>query len=375
MNKKINLLETLDQWQPSVGNDDFLTINTLECHTGGEPLRIITSGFPELKGNNILAMRRDCQQNHDELRRALIFEPRGHADMYGAIITQAERADSHFGAIFIHNEGYSTMCGHAVIALAKCAVESGMIAQTGEVTDVVIDVPCGQIRAQAFAQNFPKENTITKVSFDSVPAFVFAEQKSVEVAGLGTVNFDIAFGGAFYAYVQASSLGLNLTPDQHEKVIDYGKRIKAAVIKKMSVKHPFEADLSFLYGVIFVEENVHESSQKNAHDSSTSNGIHSRNACVFADGELDRSPTGSGVSGRIALHIAKSEIPLQQSIIIESILGSQFTVQAIKSIHYGTAEQNYDAVVAQVTGDAFICGKAQWLVNQTDPLKHGFLLR
>lgn len=230
--KKVSQLETLDQWQPSAGNDEFLTINTLECHTGGEPLRIITSGFPELKGNSILAMRRDCQKNHDDLRRALIFEPRGYADMYGAIITQAERADSHFGAIFIHNEGYSTMCGHAVIALTKCAVESGMIVQTGKVTEVVIDVPCGQIRAQAFAPNFPTEKNITKVSFDSVPAFVFADQQSVEVAGLGTVNFDIAFGGAFYAYVQASSLDLILTPDQHEKIIDYGKRIKAAVIKK-----------------------------------------------------------------------------------------------------------------------------------------------
>jgi proline racemase len=371
MKNKATLLETLDQWQPSAGNDDFLTINTLECHTGGEPLRIITSGFPELKGDTILAMRRDCQQNHDDLRRALMFEPRGHADMYGAIITQAERTDSHFGAIFIHNEGYSTMCGHAVIALAKCAVESGMIAQTGEVTNVVIDVPCGQIRAQAFAENFPQENTITKVNFDSVPAFVFAEQQSVEVAGLGTVNFDIAFGGAFYAYVQASSLGLILTPDQHEKIIDYGKKIKAAVIKEISVKHPFEADLSFLYGVIFVEENERE----NAKNSSVNNDIHSRNVCVFADGELDRSPTGSGVSGRIALHVAKSEIPLQQSIIIESILGSQFNVQAIKSRHYGSDEQNYNAVIAQVTGDAFICGKAQWLINQNDPLKHGFLLR
>jgi len=364
MNKKTTLLETLDQWQPNASNDYFLTINTLECHTGGEPLRIITSGFPELKGKTILAMRRDCQQNHDELRRALIFEPRGHADMYGAIITPAERADSHFGAIFIHNEGYSTMCGHAVIALAKCAVESGVVSQTGEVTDVVIDVPCGQIHAKAFAQGFPKSNSITKVSFESVPSFVFSQKQSVEVDGLGMVNFDIAFGGAFYAYVQASSLGLTLTPEHQEKLIDYGKRIKDAVINKISVKHPFEADLSFLYGVIFVQERY-----------SSTDEVHSRNVCVFADGELDRSPTGSGVSGRIALHVAKAEVSLQQNIIIESILGSQFNVQAIESINYGTSEQNYDAVIAQVTGEAFVCGKAQWLIDPNDPLKHGFLLR
>lgn len=367
MNRKKTNLDALTQWQPNACNDDFITIETIECHTGGEPLRIITQGFPELKGNTILAKRRDCQKNYDDLRRALIFEPRGHADMYGAIITQAEHDDSHFGAIFIHNEGYSTMCGHAVIALAKCAVESGAVVQTGQVTDVIIDVPCGQIRAKAFAENFPDENIITKVSFDSVPSFVFAKEQRVEVDGIGTVNFDIAFGGAFYAYIQASSLGLTLTPEHQGTLIDYGKKIKDAVINKITVSHPFEAELSFLYGVIFVQENDQASFKPEE--------VHSRNVCIFADGELDRSPTGSGVSGRIALHVAKSEVALKKVITIESILGSQFDVQAIKKIQYGTSEQNYDAIIAQVTGNAFVCGKAQWLINKNDPLKYGFLLR
>ncbi|MCW8833794.1 MAG: proline racemase family protein [Colwellia sp.] len=362
MKKLTSVIEKFDQWQPNSNQEHFLTIQTLECHTGGEPLRIITSGFPELKGETILAMRRDCQQNHDQLRRALMFEPRGHADMYGAIITRAERADSHFGAIFIHNEGYSTMCGHAVIALAKCAVESGVVAQTGSVTEVIIDVPCGQIRAKAFAQDKAKPNIISQVSFDSVPAFVFATKQSIEVKEIGTVHFDIAFGGAFYAYVQASTLGLSLVPKEQEKLIDYGRKIKNAIMNNLPITHPFEADLSFLYGVIFVDSSPRES-------------IHSRNVCIFADGELDRSPTGSGVSGRIALHVAKKEVPLQQSIIIDSILGSQFNVQAIAQINYGTQDQSYDAVIAQVTGEAFICGKAQWLINQDDPLKDGFLLR
>ncbi|SEL11925.1 proline racemase [Colwellia chukchiensis] len=368
MNSTDNILTKLEQWQPDQENNHFIAINTLECHTGGEPLRIVTSGFPTLKGDSILAMRRDCQQHYDDLRKALIFEPRGHADMYGAIITKAERPDSHFGAIFIHNEGYSTMCGHAVIALAKAAVESGGVKQTGAKTQVVIDVPCGQIRAQALAENYPADKTISQVSFESVPSFVYAKQQSVEVAGLGTVNFDIAFGGAFYAYVQADSLGLTLTPDHQGQLIDYGKRIKQAVMDKIAVQHPFEADLSFLYGVIFVQEN-------NAENTLTSATIHSRNVCIFADGELDRSPTGSGVSGRIALHVAKNEIPLQQSIIIESILGSQFSVQATQSLRYGNSKQSYDAVIAKVTGNAFISGKAQWLLDTRDPLKHGFLLR
>ena len=135
----------------------------------------------------------------------------------------------------------------------------------------------------------------------------------------------------------------------------------------MTIDHPFETDLSFLYGVIFIEENVI--------DDSKSKEVHSRNVCIFADGELDRSPTGSGVSGRIALHVAKNEVPMQQNIIIDSILGSQFKVKAIEKLTYGTSQNSHNAVIAQVTGEAFICGKAQWLINQDDPLKHGFLLR
>lgn len=362
-----NVLAKLAQWQPKIGQESYLTINTVEYHTGGEPLRIITHGFPELNGETILAKRRDCQQNHDHLRQALMFEPRGHADMYGAIIIQAERSSSHFGAIFIHNEGYSTMCGHAVIALAKCAVESGAVKQTGKITEVVIDVPCGQIHAQAFAEEVSKPNIITKVSFNSVPSFVLAATQSITIDGIGKVDFDIAFGGAFYAYVQASNLGLTLAPEHQAQLIAYGRKIKSAIIGTTAIKHPFEHDLSFLYGVIFIEEN--------ALNSSSVNSVHSRNVCIFADGELDRSPTGSGVSGRIALHVAKGEVSLKQSITIESILGSQFKVQAIERLNYGTDAHNYDAVIAQVTGNAFICGKAQWLINLDDPLKHGFLLK
>ncbi|WP_440876136.1 proline racemase family protein [Thalassotalea sp. PLHSN55] len=365
MNTPKPQMNTLANWQPAFADSNFLTINSLECHTGGEPLRIITSGFPPLKGDTILAKRRDCQQHHDHLRQALIFEPRGHADMYGAIITEAERSNSHFGAIFIHNEGYSTMCGHAVIALAKCAVESGMVAQTGKITEVIIDVPCGQIYAKAVAKNFPENTTISEVSFESVPSFVFAQQQTIDVKGIGIVEFDIAFGGAFYAYVNAKQLNLALSKENHQTIIDYGKKIKTAVAEKVSVEHPFEADLSFLYGVIFVEEYI----------DLPHTDIHSRNICIFADGELDRSPTGSGVSGRIALHVAKKELPLLNSITIESILGSQFSVQAIKQLIYGSEEQSYHAVIAEVTGEAFITGKAQWLIDSNDPLKHGFLLR
>lgn len=350
--------EKFEQWQPNNSQESFLTINTLECHTGGEPLRIITSGFPALKGETILAKRDYCRQNYDDLRRALMFEPRGHADMYGAIITDAERDDSHFGAIFIHNEGYSTMCGHAVIALTKTAVESGVVARTGDVTKVVIDVPCGQIHALAYSHN----DVVKQVSFQCVPSFVYAKEQKIQVEGIGLVQFDIAYGGAFYAYVQASPLGLSLMPEQQEKLIDYGRKIKQAIIEstapELSITHPTTPELSFLYGVIFI-------------DDSPNQGVHSRNVCIFADGELDRSPTGSGVSGRIALHHAKGQVALNEAITIESILASPFSVQAIEALSFA----GFDAVIPEVTGDAYVCGKGQWLINSEDPLRYGFLLR
>ena len=299
--------EKWEQWYVKCDQQSYLSIKTLECHTGGEPLRIITSGFPTLNGSTILEMRDDCLKNYDELRRALMFEPRGHADMYGAIITDAERKDSHFGAIFIHNEGYSTMCGHAVIALTKCAVESGVVAKTGDVTQVVIDVPCGQIVALAYSER----DVVTHVSFKCVPSFVYAHDQQVIVEGIGKVDFDIAYGGAFYAYVQASSLGLTLVPEEQDRLIDYGRKIKHAIMNStepdFSINHPTTPELSFLYGVIFIDDSPNE-------------GVHSRNVCIFADGELDRSPTGSGVSGRIALHHAKNQVALNEEIVIESIL-------------------------------------------------------
>ncbi|KGJ96966.1 proline racemase family protein [Colwellia psychrerythraea] len=350
--------EKFEQWQPNDKQENFLKINTLECHTGGEPLRIITSGFPDLKGNSILAKVEECKENYDDLRRALMFEPRGHADMYGAIITGAEREDSHFGAIFIHNEGYSTMCGHAVIALTKTAVESGVVARTGDITKVVIDVPCGQIHALAYSE----DDVVKQVSFKCVPSFVYAKEQEIEVDGIGTVEFDIAYGGAFYAYVQASTLGLSLVPAQHDKLIDYGRKIKQAIIDstvpELTITHPTTTGLSFLYGVIFI-------------DDSPNKDVHSRNVCIFADGELDRSPTGSGVSGRIALHYAKGQVALNEAITIESILASPFSVSAVDTLDFC----GFDAVIPQVTGDAYICGKGEWLINSADPLKYGFLLR
>ena len=339
------------QWQPPA---HWQTITSLDCHTGGEPLRIITSGFPVLKGKSILAMRRDCLNNHDHLRTALMFEPRGHSDMYGAIITPAEREDSDFGVIFMHNEGYSTMCGHAMMALVRASIEAGVVKTVMPTTCIKIDAPCGQITAYADIQN----TQIARIYFDNVASFVAKDRLRLPVKGIGEVEFTLAYGGAFYAYVDATPIQLSLAMENHQQIIDYGMRIKAAVMASEHnqwIKHPYEADLSFLYGTIFYAPVPDPA-------------IHSRNVCIFAEGELDRSPTGSGVSGRAAILVSRGELKLQDSITIESIVGSRFQVTALKTCTYG----DNSAIIPRVAGDACVIGKNTFYINPDDPFSAGF---
>jgi trans-L-3-hydroxyproline dehydratase len=347
---KYPISKQFEQWS---SENDYLKIKTLDCHTGGEPLRIITSGFPELKGDTILHKRQFCKDNYDDLRKAIIFEPRGHADMYAALVVDAEQIDSDFGAIFLHNEGYSNMCGHAVIALTKFAVESGVVKQTGDKTAVTIDVPCGQIKATAYGRE-----RIETVSFQCVPSFILYQDEIITTEEHGEIKVDVAFGGAFYAYLDVSQVNLSCDQKHYNDLIQLGRSIKSSVIKQLEIKHPSEPQLDELYGVIFIEDSGIED-------------VHSKNVCVFADGEVDRSPTGSGVSGRAAIHFAKGQIDINQKITIESILGSQFTVQAVKEVDY----HGLNAIIPEVTGNAFISGMCEFIIDPNDPLKHGFILR
>jgi len=350
MTKQIS--SALQAWKAP---DGFLTIKTLDCHTGGEPLRIITEGFPELKGNTVLERRRYCMEHFDHLRTALMFEPRGHADMYGALITPAERIDSHFGAIFIHNEGYSTMCGHAIIAMSKFAVESGLVPSTGEYTQVRIDAPCGLIRAWTQQDS---SGQVIRTTFDCVPSFVALRDVLVNLPTFGKVRFDLAYGGAFYAYVNAADVDLQCDSKYYDQLIQVGREIKQAVSQQFKIEHPFEEELSFLYGTIFVEELDHPE-------------LHSRNVCIFAEGEVDRSPTGSGVSGRAAIHYARGDLALEQQITIGSILDSRFDVQVQSTLDYGP----HSAIIPRVTGSAHIAAKSEFIIDPNDPLKDGFIFR
>lgn len=331
-------------------------IKTIDMHTGGEPLRVIVEGLPELKGNSVLEYRRYMKEHYDYLRTALMFEPRGHADMYGCVLLPPNDPSADFGILFLHNEGYSTMCGHAVIAITKLAVEMGWVEKKTPETKIEIDAPCGRITSYAKI----KEGVVESVYFHCVPSFVVALDQHVEVPGLGTVRYDLAYGGAFYAYVDADTLGIDLGSDHYRTHIEQGMAIKRAVMNSSAlVKHPFEEDLSFLYGTIFISKKAR-------------NGGDDRNVCIFAEGEVDRSPTGSGVSGRMAIHHKRGEIGVgTDTMTIESILGTKFIGSIVDIVDYGP----YEAVIPQVEGTAFIVGQNEWVIDPEDPLKHGFILR
>lgn len=317
-------------------------------HTGGEPLRIIIDGLPKIPGNSVLEKRRYFREHYDHIRTGLMWEPRGHADMYGAVLTSSNDAD--FDVFFLHNEGYSTMCGHAIIALTKFLIETGLT----EKFQLKINVPAGTIQATASIEN----GEVKEASFLNVPSYLYLRDQYVAVQGLGRIRFDVAFGGAFYAFVEAKDVGLTLTPDHFTEIIDCGRLIKHAVMQQFEITHPFEKDLSFLYGTIFTGPAVVE-------------GHHSRNVCIFADGELDRSATGSGVSARAALHHAKSELGVNEPIVIESILGSTMTVEVVDSVKFGS----YDAVVPRVSGTASFVSRNEFYFDPEDPFRTGFIFR
>ncbi len=340
----------MKNWTPP---DHWLKISTIDAHTEGEPFRVITNGYPELPGESILARRRYALENLDHLRTALMWEPRGHADMYGCIVTPPVTPEADFGVLFMHNEGYSTMCGHGIIGITTVALEAGLLPMTSPETQVKIETPAGLVTAYARVG----EGRVQSVYFHNVPSFVLVLDEAVDVPGLGKVRYDIAFGGAFYAFVQAEEVGVRCSPEDFRALIEKGMAIKRSIMASRPIPHPFEEDLSFLYGTIFTGPPL-------------ADDAHSRNVCIFAEGEVDRSPTGTGVSARLAIHHARGEISLNEPITIESIINSRFTGRVVQTTTFGP----YPAIIPEVEGTAYITGRHEFLIDSNDPLRHGFLL-
>jgi len=339
-------------------------MTTIDAHTAGEPLRLVTSGWPAPKGATMLERRAWARAKQDHLRRLIMLEPRGHADMYGALLTEPERPDSHAGVLFMHNDGYSTMCGHGIIAVVTIAVERGLLSLPGTSApasaaardvDVVLDAPAGQIRARAHvATRRDGSPRVERVSFVSVPSFVLAAGVPVTV-GSRALHVDVAFGGAFYAIVDAEAAGLPITPERLPELRAAGMAIRRAVESAMPIVHPAEPGLTGVYGTIFTGPPTIE-------------GADLRNVTIFADREVDRSPCGTGTCAVLAVIDAMGLAAADRPFVHESIIGTTFSARVAGRTTVGEIA----AIVPELTGEAWITGEHAFIVDPHDPLRRGF---
>jgi trans-L-3-hydroxyproline dehydratase len=336
----------------------MLQLRTIDAHAAGEPLRLIVEGFPSPHGKTMLDKREWVRRHADHLRRALMLEPRGHADMYGAILTEPVTPGAHAGVLFMHNEGYSTMCGHGVIAVTTIALERGLLMPGGDGTTIVYDSPAGTIRAKAVWSGGSGESggsgRIDHVSFVNVPSFVLHGGLGVKLASR-QIRADVAFGGAFYAIVDSEAVGLPIDAAHLADLRRVGMEIKRAIEATTPVAHPLEPGLRGIYGTIFTGP---------ASDDRTD----LRNVTIFADAEVDRSPCGTGTCAVMAVIDAMGLLGDEKPFVHESLIGTRFTGRVASRTLVG----EYPAIVPEIEGSAWITGEHTFIVDDGDPLKNGF---
>lgn len=335
-----------------------LQVSTIDYHTGGEPFRIVSGGVPPLQGATVAQRRLWAAEHLEDVRRLLVDEPRGHADMYGGFVTPPDDDDADVGVVFFHNAGYSTACGHGTIALATWAVDSGLVTVDGAGRhDMAIDVPSGRLPVTV---DVDADGRVTGVAFRNVPSFVAASGIPVEVGGRH-VEVDIAFGGAFYAILGAADVGVAIDASQLPAIIERCRRIKDHLNATAPPQHPEDPRLAEVYGVILVEDLP----------AAAGADLVQRNVTVFADGEVDRSATGSGTSARLALLHARGRMAvggvLQNRSIVDSVMTGRILGQ--------TTVAGIAAVDTEVAGTAFRTGMHHFLLDPRDPMGTGFLLR
>lgn len=333
---------------------ETIRLGILDMHTAGEPVRIIETGYPELAGSTILARRRDALQRFDHLRRMTMLEPRGHGGMYGVIPTVPSIDGADLAVLFTHQEGYSTMCGHATIAIGRWAVDTGRVAMVGGRATFGLEAPCGLVQVEV-----EESGDVPLVSFVSVESFASHLDRCIDVPGWGTVDYDIAFGGAYYAILPASRLGLSLIDTPVAQLVEAGVAITDAVRAAVPIEHPGDPDLGFLYGTILTDDVP----------LGAADGRASYNLCIFAEGQIDRSPTGSGVTARFALAAARGELEVGQSCEVRGVSGEGFvgTLWAKDGASKGRCVSR-----VKVAGRAYYAARAEFIAEPADAFAYGF---
>ncbi len=328
-------------------------LKTIDSHTMGESTRIVYDGFPPLVGGSMMEKKQYVEAHYDDLRTALMLEPRGHRDMFGALLTSPVNDEADVGVIFMDSGGYLNMCGHGSIGVASMLIETGMVSPVSPVTEVVLDTPSGIVRAHVDV----KDGHAISVSIVNVPAFLYERDLTVDMPGYGKISFDISFGGSFFALVNAESIGLDLTMENVERLTNLGMALLKKINEEVSVQHPY-LDITTVDLVEFY-----------AHTNNPDCSM--KNCVVFGDAQVDRSPCGTGTSAKLAALYSYGQIGMDEPFVYESITNSKF----VGCVLAETEVKGRKAIIPQITGSAYITGLNNWVIDEAhDPLAYGFLL-
>ncbi len=331
------------------------SIFAVDSHTAGEATRVVVGGLPNIKGSTMPEKKQYLEDNFDFIRTALMLEPRGHNDMFGSFITEPTDPEADYGIIFMDGGGYLNMCGHGTIGAMSVLVENGMVEVTEPITKVVQEAPAGIIHGEVKVENGQAKS----VSFENVPAFLYKEDQEVELPGYGKVKFDISFGGSFFAIINTDQIGgMEIIPENANKLRDLGLELRDIINKEIEIQHP---TLDHIKTVDLVEW----------WSETDTPGATYRNVVIFGQNQVDRSPCGTGTSAKLATLHAKGEWEVGKEFVYESILGTLFYGEIVDTTKVG----DYDAVIPKITGSAWITGFNHFVIDETDPVKHGFILK
>ncbi|MBI4278903.1 MAG: proline racemase family protein [Armatimonadetes bacterium] len=327
-------------------------LTTVDTHTEGEPTRIILAGFPFARGATMSERQQDVRERFDHLRRALMHEPRGHGDMFGALVMPPAHPEADLGVLFMDSGGYLNMCGHGVIGVVTAALQTGFISGLSR-TRLILDTPAGLVRTQAWVA---ADGAVESVTFENVPSFLWRRDVTLLVDGR-RLGVDIAFGGTFYAIVSADALGVSVVPRSVDQLAKAGVQLRECVNRELAVSHPEIPHIRGVTSVQIFEPPRHPEAAV-------------RNVIVFGRGSVDRSPCGTGTCAKMAVLYARGELGLGQEFVHEGILGGVFRGRLLRETDVG----GYQAVIPEVTGRAFITGFHQFVIDPADPYASGFLL-
>ena len=332
-------------------------ISVIDTHTAGEAARLVTAGVPKIPGKDIVEKKQYLIDNLDDLRKSVMFEPRGHQDMFGAFLLPPTKEEADFALIFMDTGGYLNMCGHNTIAAVTAAVETGMVDVEEGATEkeVVVETPAGLIYATAKLKDNGAK--VKEVSFKNVESFLYKRDLELDVEGVGHIKFDISFGGSFFCILSADQLGLEVKPENASKLKEAGLKIRDAVNANIEIQHP---TLEHIKTVDLVE--IYD---KPSHPEATY-----KNVVVFGDGNIDRSPCGTGTSAKLATLYAKGELKPGEPFVYESILGTLFKGRIVEERKLA----DFDAIIPEITGSGYILGFSNYVYDPDDALTYGFLL-